>query len=213
MASIGAGAAAGPAGPARAINENPFDDVLEQVDRAAQVLGLQPAEVELLKHPKRQVIALLPAQMDNGTVQIFTGLPRAPRQHPRPRARAASATTPRSTSMRSRRSPPGCPGSAPGRRRVRRGQGRRDLRPDDVLAGRAGTADAPLYRRDLHVDRANLDIPPRCGHQRPGDGLDDGYLLDEEGVRRACCSPGKPIVLGGSLGREEERISRAAASS
>ena len=64
----------GPAGrPSPAINENPFDDVLEQVDRAAEVLGLQPAEVELLKHPKRQVIVSLPVQMDDGTVQVFTG--------------------------------------------------------------------------------------------------------------------------------------------
>jgi glutamate dehydrogenase (NAD(P)+) len=64
----------GPVGrPSPAINENPFDDVLEQVDRAADVLGLQPAEVELLKHPKRQVIVSLPVQMDDGTVQVFTG--------------------------------------------------------------------------------------------------------------------------------------------
>jgi glutamate dehydrogenase (NAD(P)+) len=64
----------GPAGrPSPAVNENPFDDVLEQVDRAASVLGLQPAEVELLKHPKRQVIVSLPVPMDDGSVQVFTG--------------------------------------------------------------------------------------------------------------------------------------------
>ena len=38
----------GPVGrPSPAINENPYDDVIEQIDRAADVLGLQPAEVEL----------------------------------------------------------------------------------------------------------------------------------------------------------------------
>jgi glutamate dehydrogenase (NAD(P)+) len=64
----------GPVGrPSPAINDNPFDDVIEQIDRAAEVLGLQPAEVEMLKHPKRQVIVSLPVQMDDGTVQIFTG--------------------------------------------------------------------------------------------------------------------------------------------
>src|SRR6266545_449909 len=64
----------GPAGrPSPAIHENPFDDVLEQVDRAAQVLGLADAEVELLKHPKRQVIVSLPVPMDDGTIQVFTG--------------------------------------------------------------------------------------------------------------------------------------------
>jgi glutamate dehydrogenase (NAD(P)+) len=64
----------GPVGrPSPAINENPFDDVLEQVNRAANVLGLRPAEVELLKHPKRQVIVSLPVSMDDGSVQVFTG--------------------------------------------------------------------------------------------------------------------------------------------
>jgi glutamate dehydrogenase (NAD(P)+) len=64
----------GPVGrPSPAINENPFDDVVEQVDRAAAVLGLHPAETELLKHPKRQVIVSLPVMMDDGSVQVFTG--------------------------------------------------------------------------------------------------------------------------------------------
>jgi glutamate dehydrogenase (NAD(P)+) len=64
----------GPAGrPSPAINENPFDDVIEQVDRAAQVLGLSAHDVEPLKHPKRQVIVSLPVAMDNGSVEIFTG--------------------------------------------------------------------------------------------------------------------------------------------
>ncbi|MGE3271945.1 MAG: Glu/Leu/Phe/Val dehydrogenase [Chloroflexota bacterium] len=64
----------GPVGrPSPAIHENPFDDVIEQIDRAAGVLGLDPSEVELLKHPKRQVIVSLPVEMDNGSVQVFTG--------------------------------------------------------------------------------------------------------------------------------------------
>jgi glutamate dehydrogenase (NAD(P)+) len=64
----------GPAGrPSPAINENPFDDVIEQVDRAAQVLGLLPRDVEQLKHPKRQAIVSLPVAMDDGSVEIFTG--------------------------------------------------------------------------------------------------------------------------------------------
>ena len=64
----------GPVGrPSPAINENPFDDVLEQVDRAARVLGLHTEEVELLKHPKRQVIVSLPVMMDDNSVHVFTG--------------------------------------------------------------------------------------------------------------------------------------------
>jgi glutamate dehydrogenase (NAD(P)+) len=64
----------GPAGrPSPAINENPFEDVLEQVERAGRVLGLDPHELELLKHPKRQVIVSLPVMMDDGNPRVFTG--------------------------------------------------------------------------------------------------------------------------------------------
>jgi glutamate dehydrogenase (NAD(P)+) len=58
-------------GPRR--NENPFDDVLEQTDQAARVLGLHPREVEVFKHPRRQVIVSLPVAMDDGQVRVFTG--------------------------------------------------------------------------------------------------------------------------------------------
>jgi glutamate dehydrogenase (NAD(P)+) len=64
----------GPFGrPSPAVNENPFDDVLAQVDRAARVLRLDLVGVELLKHPKRQVIVSLPVMMDDGHPRVFTG--------------------------------------------------------------------------------------------------------------------------------------------
>jgi glutamate dehydrogenase (NAD(P)+) len=64
----------GPVGrPGPAVHENPYEDVLEQVDRAAAVLHLDPHEVEILKHPRRQVIVSLPVRMDHGQVHVFTG--------------------------------------------------------------------------------------------------------------------------------------------
>jgi len=67
----------GPVGwPSPAIHENPFDDVIEQVDRAAAVLGLTPRDVEMLKHPKRQVIVSLPVAMDDGRVEMEIQGPR-----------------------------------------------------------------------------------------------------------------------------------------
>jgi glutamate dehydrogenase (NAD(P)+) len=72
--AIRRGARGGPAGrPGPVHNENPFDDVVEQVDQAAAVLGLAPADAELLKHPRRQVIVSLPVMMDSGQVRVFTG--------------------------------------------------------------------------------------------------------------------------------------------
>ncbi len=65
------GGPVGRPGPAR--NENPFDDVLDQVDRAARVLHLDPHDAEILKHPRRQVIVSLPVPLDDGPVHVFTG--------------------------------------------------------------------------------------------------------------------------------------------
>ena len=67
----GRGGRFGRPGPAH--NENPFDDVREQVDQAARVLGLSPGEIEVLKSPKRQVIVSLPVRMDDGLIRVFTG--------------------------------------------------------------------------------------------------------------------------------------------
>ena len=69
---------------------------------------------------------------------------------------------------------------------VRRREGRRPLRSEAALAGRAGTADAAL-----HAGARERDRPPyrhrraRHGHERADDGLDDGHLLDAAGARRA----------------------------
>ncbi len=58
--------------PAR-VHRNPFDDVLEQLDRAAAVLRPDPDLIEPLRHPRRQVIVSIPVKMDDGHVRVFTG--------------------------------------------------------------------------------------------------------------------------------------------
>jgi glutamate dehydrogenase (NAD(P)+) len=58
--------------PAR-IHHNPFDDVLEQIDRAAAVLHPDPDALEPLRHPKRQVIVSVPVMMDDGHLRVFDG--------------------------------------------------------------------------------------------------------------------------------------------
>src|SRR5919199_53739 len=58
--------------PAR-IHHNPFDDVLEQIDRAAAVLHPDPDALEPLRHPKRQVIVSVPVKMDDGRLRVLTG--------------------------------------------------------------------------------------------------------------------------------------------
>jgi glutamate dehydrogenase (NAD(P)+) len=65
--------AVGEAGAPAHRQTNPFDVVLEQLDRAAAVLRPDPSELEPLRHPKRQVIVSLPVVMDSGRLQVFTG--------------------------------------------------------------------------------------------------------------------------------------------
>src|SRR4051812_12098050 len=58
--------------PAR-VHHNPFDDVLEQLDRAAAVLQPRAEEIEPLRHPRRQVAVSLPVMMDDGHLRVFDG--------------------------------------------------------------------------------------------------------------------------------------------
>jgi glutamate dehydrogenase (NAD(P)+) len=58
--------------PAR-VHRNPFDDVLEQLDRAADVLHPDADALAPLRHPKRQVIVSVPVLMDDGHLRVFEG--------------------------------------------------------------------------------------------------------------------------------------------
>src|SRR2546425_9516847 len=58
--------------PAR-VHHNPFDDVLEQLDRAAEVLQPDRDALEPLRHARRQVVVSVPVMMDDGHLQMFEG--------------------------------------------------------------------------------------------------------------------------------------------
>src|ERR1700687_6225252 len=58
--------------PAR-VHRNPFDDVLEQIERAADVLHPDADALAPLRYPKRQVIVSLPVMMDDGHLRMFEG--------------------------------------------------------------------------------------------------------------------------------------------
>jgi glutamate dehydrogenase (NAD(P)+) len=50
-----------------------FDAMLEEFDGAARLLGLDPGIWKVLTHPKRQIIVSCPVAMDNGEIEVFTG--------------------------------------------------------------------------------------------------------------------------------------------
>jgi glutamate dehydrogenase (NAD(P)+) len=58
--------------PAR-VHHNPFDDVLEQLDRAAEVLQPDRDALEPLRHARRQVVVSVPVMMDDGHLRMFEG--------------------------------------------------------------------------------------------------------------------------------------------
>lgn len=54
-------------------NRNPYEIVKEQIDRAANKLQLEPGIRELLKKPMRVLTVSFPVTMDDGSVRIFEG--------------------------------------------------------------------------------------------------------------------------------------------
>jgi glutamate dehydrogenase (NAD(P)+) len=55
------------------IKINPIDVAMRQVDIAAEKLKLDPGLVEKTKQTKRELIVHFPVKMDNGNVKVFTG--------------------------------------------------------------------------------------------------------------------------------------------
>ena len=47
--------------------------MLHEFDGAARILNLEPGIWRILTHPKRQIVVSCPVQMDNGEIEVFTG--------------------------------------------------------------------------------------------------------------------------------------------
>ena len=56
-----------------AAGESIFGAMLQEFDGAARLLGLEPDVWQILTHPKRQIIVSCPVLMDNGQIEVFTG--------------------------------------------------------------------------------------------------------------------------------------------
>src|SRR4051812_39608968 len=53
--------------------ENPFEAMMQRFDKAAQLLDLEPGLYKVLRHPEKQIIVSVPVMMDSGEVEVFTG--------------------------------------------------------------------------------------------------------------------------------------------
>ncbi|AOS85102.1 glutamate dehydrogenase [Chlorobaculum limnaeum] len=58
---------------ARSAKENPFDIARRQLDDAASIIGLDAEVLELLRWPMREMHVTIPVKMDDGSVHAFHG--------------------------------------------------------------------------------------------------------------------------------------------
>ena len=52
---------------------NPYDNVLKVVEQAAGILGYKQSEYEAIKFPERELKVSIPVEMDDGSVHVFEG--------------------------------------------------------------------------------------------------------------------------------------------
>jgi len=52
---------------------NPFEAMMSRFDRAAELLDLEPGLYKVLRHPEKQITVSIPVMMDNGEVEVFIG--------------------------------------------------------------------------------------------------------------------------------------------
>jgi glutamate dehydrogenase (NAD(P)+) len=54
-------------------NLDPFDIAIEQLNKAAKIMKLDKASIDILSSPKEILQVSIPVKMDNGEMQVFTG--------------------------------------------------------------------------------------------------------------------------------------------
>jgi glutamate dehydrogenase/leucine dehydrogenase len=54
-------------------NDNPFESMMSRFDEAARIIGLDEGSYNVLKSPQKSVIVSIPVTMDNGQVEVFEG--------------------------------------------------------------------------------------------------------------------------------------------
>jgi len=52
---------------------NPFENAMEQLDKAAKIINLDKAVHDILRQPERVLTVAIPVKMDDGEVKVFTG--------------------------------------------------------------------------------------------------------------------------------------------
>lgn len=52
---------------------NPYENMLHTLDQAAEQLGMTQNDYEVIRHPEREMNVAIPLKMDDGHIEVFTG--------------------------------------------------------------------------------------------------------------------------------------------
>lgn len=52
-------------------NYNPYENMLDVLDRAAEVLGYKKEDYAFVRYPERELTVSIPIRMDDGHVEVF----------------------------------------------------------------------------------------------------------------------------------------------
>ncbi|MBN1954600.1 MAG: Glu/Leu/Phe/Val dehydrogenase [Anaerolineae bacterium] len=181
---------------------NPFAIAQQQLDHAAEIMGLDEATHQLLRQPLRELHVTLPVRMDDGTVKIFQGFrvqyndSRGPtkggiRYHP-----AETIDTVRALAawMTWKTAVVDIP--------LGGGKGGVICNPKEMSAGELERLSRAYIRQVGKIIGEEIDVPAPDVYTTP---QIMAWMMDEYSFMRGYNVPGvitgKPLPLGGSAGR------------
>jgi glutamate dehydrogenase len=183
---------------------NPFLICQGQIKEACDQLGLEPAAYEILKQPKRILEVSIPVKMDDGTIKVFTGwrsqhndangpFKGGLRFHPGTYADEVRAL---SMWMTFKCATLGLPYGG--------GKGAVKVNTKELSAGELERLSRAFMERISPIVDEDIDIPAPDVYTN---AQIMAWMTDEysklRGRNKFGIVTGKPIILGGSLGRNE----------
>lgn len=186
------------------MTQNLFEDALSHLDQAAAMADLEPETLERLKHCQNILEVSIPVRMDNGSLKIFTGYrvrhndSRGPtkggiRFHPQVSLSEVKAL---SFWMTIKCAVMGIPYGG--------GKGGVIVEPKNLSRLEIERLSRGYIQQIANFIGPNTDIPAPDVYTNP---MIMGWMMDEYSKITRSYSPGvitgKPIGLGGSLGRDD----------
>lgn len=183
---------------------NPYDNVLKIVKQAAEILGYEESDYEAIKYPERELKVSVPVQMDDGTVKVFEGYriqhstSRGPakggiRFHPNVNNDEVKALA---AWMTFKCAVVGIPYGG-GKGGVICDPSKLSEREMRAITRRFTASIAPLIGPDQDIPAPDVGTNAQVM----------GWMMDTYSMLKGHCVPGvvtgKPIELGGALGRSE----------